>query len=318
MTKFLCESKVSTFRSGIRDIIGQVLEKTALESCEQKQSLRNSTLSLLDQIEENETERSHFINRSTIKGLMTTLIGLESFIKSQTSVVGAPRAPQRRDYMLQRALEMLVHMMRISADIAQSNGKYYIDTITKLSDSKSETSIAIHAKRIIDYGKGSVLIFFLHGKHDDVVLTTYFYCRQVTHVSLLHGCSLSFATATYFLSRLILAEMMCRDSKKFPPFDTLSEYLLNDDASVIEVSIYNSSRSRKVKAINSPQPLLGKSCCKAITSTFIDAPKSNKYIEERTQDNPNGYVTYQCDACKKFPIKDIRYTIGGEVDIGEV
>jgi len=53
-------------------------------------------------------------------------------------------------------------------------------------------------------------------------------------------------------------------------------------------------------------------------SNAIDAPKPKVSPEEKsTQDNPNGYVTYQCDACKIFPIKDMRYTIGGEVDIGK-
>lgn len=53
-------------------------------------------------------------------------------------------------------------------------------------------------------------------------------------------------------------------------------------------------------------------------STFGPSPKPKcSSYEKSTQDNPGGYVTYQCDACKAFPIKDIRYTIGGEVDIGE-
>ena len=43
-------------------------------------------------------------------------------------------------------------------------------------------------------------------------------------------------------------------------------------------------------------------------------PKLNS-AEDKSHDNPDGYVTYQCDACKAFPIKDIRYTIEGEVDI---
>ena len=48
-------------------------------------------------------------------------------------------------------------------------------------------------------------------------------------------------------------------------------------------------------------------------SACVDNPKSNALAD----DNPNGYITYQCDACKIFPIVDIRYTIGGEVDIGK-
>lgn len=162
IARILGESKVSIFGTGMREILRQILEKTALDSSDRKQSLRYSTLSLLNQIEEDEAECSRFVDSSTIKGLMSTLLDLESFIKSQTSVVGASRAPHRRDSMLQRTLEMVVHILKISANIARSNGKHYKSTIMRLNeDSASKTSIAINAKRIIDYGKITVFHLFL-------------------------------------------------------------------------------------------------------------------------------------------------------------
>lgn len=58
---------------------------------------------------------------------------------------------------------------------------------------------------------------------------------QAAHLSLLYGSPVSFVRATYYMSDLILKEIACTDSNEFAHFDSLSEYMLHEDSSIVEV-----------------------------------------------------------------------------------
>eukprot|EP00804_Cyclotella_cryptica_P018056 CCRYP_008325-RE/>CCRYP_008325-RE protein AED:0.09 eAED:0.09 QI:596/0.96/0.92/1/1/0.92/26/363/4715 len=266
LAKVVGEDTTKFLNSSGRDIMKQILEVTALDSNENEpkgETLRSSTLNLLNEVEHDASERSLFIDKSTLCGLMAALMGLGSFMKKELSSISASMPFPRQETVIHHVIDMLVHIIKTSACIAKSNGANYKTAILSLiNDGVSKASLGIESKKVLDYA---------------------------AHLSLLYGSPVSFVQATYCMSDLILKEIGCSDSDDFAHFDSLSEYLLHEDSSIVEA------------------------CCKSIMANAIDAPKPPE--EKSTQENPNGYVTYQCDACKIFPIKEMRYTIGGEVDI---
>jgi hypothetical protein len=146
----LGEVKDSILNTDSKEVVQQILEKTALlEEC----TLRLSTISLLQQVENDTSERSRFIDQSTLRGLMATIMSLGSFIKSQ-EWTSAGNSFAKQEVMMQRAVETLVYVTRMSSNIARTNGESYKNAMTSLIENgTSKTSLAVETKRILDYGK---------------------------------------------------------------------------------------------------------------------------------------------------------------------
>lgn len=141
---------------GIRDVVQQILEKTSLGPDDKeptKDTLRASALSLLHQIERDDTERSLFVGKSTLRGLMATLADLDKFVKSEV--------PNKETTMI-HALDVVDHIIMTGSNIARANkDNYQTAMLNLIQDGTSKSSLALEAKRIIDYGKGTALDYEL-------------------------------------------------------------------------------------------------------------------------------------------------------------
>lgn len=139
------------------DVIRQIMEKTALDSVEEEctndTTLRASALSLLHQIVEDKAECSRIIGESTLKGLIAKLNDLGRFVESDFSK-DASTSSLPQDMMIQSALDVLVHIVIAGSNIAKaSTSNYKTALLNLLQSGTSETSLAVAAKRIIDYGE---------------------------------------------------------------------------------------------------------------------------------------------------------------------
>jgi hypothetical protein len=152
--KILGDDKAIILANGGKDVIAQILEKTALDSRED--GLRVSTLSLLQQVEE-DGERSRFISRSTLRGLMASISDLERSMKSDS--ITADDAG-KREAMLARALDTLVGIVISSLNIARDNIENYKSAMSSLiKDGTSKSSLAVEAKKNADYGEIATILF---------------------------------------------------------------------------------------------------------------------------------------------------------------
>ena len=155
LAKVVGEDTTSFLSSGSRDVLKQILEMTALDSSELTgDTLRSSTLSLLKEVEHDESERSLFIDTCTLCGLTTTLMGLGSFMKTELSSVSASIPFPRQETIIHHVVDMLVHIIKKSADVARTNGANYKAAILNLiKDGASKASLGIESKKILDYGE---------------------------------------------------------------------------------------------------------------------------------------------------------------------
>ena len=127
--------------------------------------------------------------------------------------------------MLSNALDTMIHIMRICSDIARGSTENYKAAMISITDEltsedaatdkhrpsgREKRSLAVEAKKILDYA---------------------------AHLALVYGSTVEFSHATYYLSDLILIEMLAC-SGEYAQFDTLSEYLMHDDSSIVEVCAF--------------------------------------------------------------------------------
>ena len=139
-------------------VVRQIIEDTALDSddgeeCPNDTALRASALSLLHQLVGDTAECSQIIGESTLKGLSSKLIDLGQFIESDFSK-GVSTSSLPQETRMQYALDMLMHIVITGSNTAKSNANIYKTTLTNLiNDGTSKSSLAVEAKRIIDYGE---------------------------------------------------------------------------------------------------------------------------------------------------------------------
>ncbi|KAL9190922.1 hypothetical protein ACHAXT_000628 [Thalassiosira profunda] len=108
------------------------------------------------------------------------------------------------------------------------------------------------------------------------------------YLKALHGANIKLDQPARMVSELVLMEIACSDSKEFAQFETLAEYLVVDSNEIV------------------------KACCSAISNAIGDAEGNTASPSNPILDKELAYVTYQCDACLAFPIKERRYTFGGD------
>ena len=144
----LDDGKRSILSLGGKTIVGQILNETALDWCEgeaTEESLRTATLSLLEYIENDGTKRSQFIDDCTLQGLMSKLITLGNYVES----ISSPRL----ELKINGALDVLIHILQIGANIARNHGgNYKTAMMTLMEHTTSRKSLAIEAKKVLDYG----------------------------------------------------------------------------------------------------------------------------------------------------------------------
>ena len=152
--------------------------------------------------------------------LLSWFQDMGQFIKSEVSVVGVSKVLT----MLSNALDTMIHIMRIGSDIARVSAENYKAAMISITDGltsedaatgdhclsgREKRSLAIEAKKILDYA---------------------------AHLALLYGSTVKFSHATYYLSDLILIEILACGGE-FAQFDTLSEYLMHEDSCIVEVCV---------------------------------------------------------------------------------
>lgn len=147
LAKILGEDKASFLSSSNSDVMKQVLAKTALDSSEcgpEGETLRSSTLTLLKEVVHDDSECSRFFDSSTVRGLMTTLMGLANFLKDYVSSMSTGQTLLKKEAVLHRAMKLLVQIIETSSDIARTSGDNYKAAISSLiKEGASKASIAI-------------------------------------------------------------------------------------------------------------------------------------------------------------------------------
>ena len=116
-----------------------------------------------------------------------------------------------------------------------------------------------------------------------------------------HGIKLSLVMPTKCISELILTEIAYSSDSdsivKYAKFDSLTDYLLSDTDEIVTA------------------------CCESVLSLMAGSKKEETAALASNSSVPGapspgeGYVTYQCDSCKVFPIRGTRYTLDDGLDI---
>ena len=194
-------SHLSAGRS--RDTIQGIIQQTALDPI-MKGTLRNQTIELLSEAEGDVAKRTFLIDKATLHGLMSAIQGLWKYIQTDFNV---DIVSTKQEALMNRAINMFLHILNTTISIAQTRGGNYRRVITEMIAEKAcQVSIALEAKNILDF------------------------CQ---YLKTLQGANIKLLEPARLVSELILMEIACSDSNDFASFDTLAEYLCVDSKEIV-------------------------------------------------------------------------------------
>lgn len=272
LTQITGRTKMGPLTAETTATISQIIQDTALESAKEG-TLRDQTIQFLCEADGDGEKVTFLIDEATLRGLMSLLQSLGKYLRNEFANVDI--VSPKQEIMINRAIDILVHVLTSTITIARERGDNYSDIIAALIAEKScQVSMSLEGKKIID-------------------LCQYF--------KAMLGATIKLYQPAQLVSELMLVEIACSAAKPITAgsyciaqFDTLSEYLIVDSIDIVKAccaAISNAVGGADIKRIsNIPSP-------------------------ERELSNEVGIITYQCDSCLIFPITGQRYTLGGEMDI---
>ena len=262
----------SLLNEGQRCTISQVIQETVLDSKNSAlTSLRSQAIEFLHGAE-TEADATYLADEAIIKGIMTVLLGLEKFLRSE-DVSSDDELSARQEATIKRAVDVLPYILLLTSQIAK-RGQNYAEIISKLiGENQNKLSVAGEAQKVI---------------------------TLANQMRSDYGIKLSLAMPTKCISELILTEIAYSSDSdsivKYAKFDSLTNYLLSDSDEIVMA------------------------CCESVLS-LMASKKEEKAALASNNSAPGapslgeGYVTYQCDSCKVFPIRGTRYTLDDGLDI---
>jgi len=198
------QNKMGSLSSGSRDTISHIIQQTALDS-DKRGTLRNQTIELLSEAEEDVVKRTFLTDAATLHGLMSVLQGLGKYLRTEFANVDI--VSPKQESMIDCAIEMFLQILDSTISIARTRGGNYRKVITEMiAENACEMSMALEGKNILDF------------------------CQ---YLKTLHGANLKLEKPARLVSELQLLEIACSDSDHFAQFDTLAEYLLVDSREIV-------------------------------------------------------------------------------------
>ena len=266
LTQITGRTKMDPLSAESKDTISHILQQTALELPLAEGSLRAQTIQFLCEAEGDGEKRTFLIDEATLRGLMSLLQNLGKFL--QTEFANVDIVSPKQEVTINRAIEVLVHILTSSITIARARGGNYSDVISGLIAEKTcQVSIALEGKKILD-------------------ICQYF--------KAMLGATLKLFQPAQLVSELMLMEIACSADKPstigsncIATFDTLAEYLIVDSTEIVKACC---------TAIST-----------AIGSSY-NKRKSSNPSPDQDLSTEVGVITYQCDSCLVFPITGQRYT----------
>ena len=266
LTQITGLTKMNPLSAESKDTISHIIQQTVLELPLAEGSLRAQTIQFLCEAEGDGEKRTFLIDEATLRGLMSLLQNLGNFLRTEFANVDI--VSPKQEVTINRAIEVLVHILTSSITIARARGGNYSDVISALIAEKTcQVSMALQGKKILD-------------------LCQYF--------KTMLGATLKLFQPAQLVSELMLMEIACSADKPstvgsncIATFDTLAEYIVVDSTEIVKAcctaistAIGSSDNKRKISNPSPDQDL----------STEV------------------GVITYQCDSCLLFPITGQRYT----------
>jgi hypothetical protein len=213
LTQIMGKTKMDPLRTESRDTISHIIEHTALLDSAEEESLRAQTIQFLCEAEGDGEKRNFLIDEATLRGLMSLLQNLGTYL--QTEFANVDIVSSKQEVTINRSIEVLVHILTSTITIARARGGNYSAIISALIAEKScQVSMALEGKKILD-------------------LCQYF--------KAMLGATLNLFQPAQLVSELMLMEIACfadtpstGGSNCIVQFDTLAEYLIVDSTEIVK------------------------------------------------------------------------------------
>lgn len=204
LTQLTGQNTIDSLSEVSAESISRVIQQTALE-CAENSSVQKLVLEFLDEAEANEENRTLFIDKATLRGLMTLLLELGMYLLDE--FMNVDKLTPQQEEAVQRAIDMLVRILSSMIKIAQARPSNYFKVVSEMMDENlCQMSMALEGKRNID--------FFLH-------------------LRAMFGGVIRVGRPIQIVSELMLIEIP-RSMSDFAEFESLAEFLVSDYPEVIK------------------------------------------------------------------------------------
>lgn len=204
LTQITGQHTIDSLSEGSAETISRVIQQTAFE-CAENGLVQKRVLEFLNEAEANEENRTLFIDKATLRGLMSLLQELGMYLLDE--FVNVDILTPQQEEVIQRAIDMLVRTLSSMITIAQARPGNYFQIVSEMMAEKlCQMSMALEGKRIID--------FFLH-------------------LRAMFGGVIRVGRPIQIVSELMLIEIP-RSMSDFAAFEALAEFLVSDYTEVIK------------------------------------------------------------------------------------